>query len=198
MEVLQMGRRNRLSRGLIGILAVTVALGLVFYFHNTSKSKAAQDKSKLTSSAQAPAAAKETANPLKGAMVTSAPKAENPLSPTGLDKKSGAAPAIKPATQPAATPTIAKAKPFTPISGTPLADAKAKIDANDLLGARRLLSAALVAGSFSESDAAQAKSMLDTISATVVFSPQRFADDEYGGTYNVQPGELLTKIAQQH
>src|SRR5438552_1645787 len=98
MEVLQMGRRNRLSRGLIGILAVTVALGLVFYFHNTSKSKA-QEKSKLTSSAQSASASKETSNPLKGAMVTSAPKAESPNAP-GSDRKSGAAPAIKPATQP--------------------------------------------------------------------------------------------------
>src|SRR3982750_2296061 len=103
MEVLQMGRRNRLSRGLIGILAVTVALGLVFYFHNTSKSKAAQEKSKPISSAQSPAASKETANPLNGAMVTSAPKAESPTAPASVDKKS-AAPSnpIKPATQPAA------------------------------------------------------------------------------------------------
>src|SRR5881394_2063431 len=119
MEVLQMGRRNRLSRGLIGILAVTVALGLVFYFHNTSKSKA-QEKSKPISSAQTSTAAKATANPLSGAMVTSAPKSESPTTPTGIDKKTAAAPAIKPATQPAAT--VAKAKPFTPISGTPLAD----------------------------------------------------------------------------
>ena len=63
-----MGRRNRLSRGLIGILAVTVALGLVFYFHNTSKSKA-QEKSKPISSAQTSTAAKATANPISSSVM---------------------------------------------------------------------------------------------------------------------------------
>ena len=72
------------------------------------------------------------------------------------------------------------------------------MDAGDLLNARRILSAALVAGSLSDADATAAKSMLSTISQTLVFSPKPFADDEFGGTYTVQPGELLTKIAAAH
>jgi lipoprotein-anchoring transpeptidase ErfK/SrfK len=40
--------------------------------------------------------------------------------------------------------------------------------------------------------------MLNQISQSVIFSPKIFADDEFGGTYTVQPGELLTKIAQAH
>src|SRR3954464_12117492 len=34
--------RTRISRGLIGILAIVLVLGLVAYFHNTSKTKATE------------------------------------------------------------------------------------------------------------------------------------------------------------
>src|SRR3982751_3531737 len=41
MEVLIMGRsRTRISRGLLGALLVVIVLGVVFYFHNTSKTRA--------------------------------------------------------------------------------------------------------------------------------------------------------------
>ena len=36
-----MSRRRRVSRALIGVLSITIALGLVFWLHNLTKSKAA-------------------------------------------------------------------------------------------------------------------------------------------------------------
>ena len=35
-----MSRSHRMSRGLIGLLGVTIVLGLVFYLHNVSKTSA--------------------------------------------------------------------------------------------------------------------------------------------------------------
>jgi LysM repeat protein len=109
-----------------------------------------------------------------------------------------APPTTRPATQPSQGTSAAKSKPTGPISSTPLVDAKARQGAGDLLSARRILNASLVAGKFSATEAQQAKAMLSEINAAVVFSPKRFADDEYGGTYSVQPGELLQKIAAMH
>ncbi len=40
--------------------------------------------------------------------------------------------------------------------------------------------------------------MLSQINQTVIFGRQRFADDPYGGTYVVQPGDSLARIALAH
>ena len=37
--------RRRISRGLIGLLVVTIGIGLVFYFHDTSRTKATEASS---------------------------------------------------------------------------------------------------------------------------------------------------------
>src|SRR5262245_10116510 len=37
--------QRRVSRGLIGLLVVTIAVGLIFYFHDTSRSKAIEASS---------------------------------------------------------------------------------------------------------------------------------------------------------
>jgi lipoprotein-anchoring transpeptidase ErfK/SrfK len=209
MEVLMgRSRTTRLSRGLIGILAITIVLGSIFYFHNVNKTKAAdKDKGAVTTVAMA----EKTDKPAKkhhedkAAVAESGAKAEVisappivAMGPTTAPTTS-APPTTKSATQPSQQSTsLAKAKPTGPISSAPLVDAKARQDAGDLLNARRILNASLVAGKFSDAEAQQAKAMLNQINATVVFSPKRFADDEYGGTYSVQPGELLQKIAAMH
>jgi lipoprotein-anchoring transpeptidase ErfK/SrfK len=201
-----MGReRSQLSRALAGILTIVVAIGVVAYFHETTKSKAA-DKPKVSSAllTPAPAPVVEISPPkptTPAPMVSSAPKTEVSLSsakpgPSGPGSASPMSPSTRPSTQPTAM-TRTKASPIT-LSGKPLIDGKTKMDAGDLLAARRILNAALVSGSLSEPDALAAKTMLNTINQTLVFSPKHFADDEYGGTYTVQPGELLTKIAAAH
>jgi lipoprotein-anchoring transpeptidase ErfK/SrfK len=95
-------------------------------------------------------------------------------------------------------PTATLASSTIKLSATPLVDAKAKLDAGDLLESRRIYNAALLTGQLSDADATTAKAAMAQINQTVVFSPKIFADDEYGGTYSVQPGEMLQKIAVQH
>jgi len=83
-------------------------------------------------------------------------------------------------------------------SKNPLTDAQARKDSADLLGARRILNDALLSGRLSASEIDAAKKQIAEINQVVVFSPKRFADDEFGGTYSVQSGDRLTKIAEKH
>src|SRR4051794_16283036 len=90
MEVLMGRERSRLSRGLIGILTIVIAIGLVAYFHNTTKTKAAE-KPKVTSAlethkhkpAKETSAGSTTEQP---ALVTSAPQTEVTIAPAPITK----------------------------------------------------------------------------------------------------------------
>jgi LysM repeat protein len=203
-----MGRtRTRISRGLIAALAVVLVLGLIFYFHNSSKSNASQTKgpdvvAPKTSSAVA----------VKPPTPSTQPAIQISATPSNIPAQPGVAisqtPTISvggPTTKPAGTVANAgisqqppKAAPIAISSNKPLVDGKARMDAGDLLGARRVLNTALVSGSLNDADAASAKAMMSEISKTVVFSSKRFADDEFGGSYSVQSGESLQKIARAH
>jgi lipoprotein-anchoring transpeptidase ErfK/SrfK len=77
-----------------------------------------------------------------------------------------------------------------------IADAKGKLDAGKVLDARASLYAALSAGNLSESETKSAKQLLNQINAKVVFSPQHFDTDPYGGTITVPPNGRLEKIAR--
>ena len=193
-----MGReRSRLSRGLIGILTIIIAIGLVAYFHEQRRTGAAE-KPKISTALATPAGnpAREISNPAQTRW--SAARTERSLDLSRAARQAGDGhdtgdEAFNPADDGGEEEAVG-----AQLSGNPLADGKAKMDAGDLLGARRILNAALLSGALSDADATSAKSMMSTISQTTVFSPKHFADDEYGGTYTVQPGELLTKIAAQH
>lgn len=201
-----MGRtRTRISRGLIAALAVVLVLGLIFYFHNSNKTSASQTKavaevvpSKTTVTVAPPA--KPSTQPAVQISATPsnalAPQSGVALSQTPIVSVGG--PTTKPAANAAITQQQAAPKPIAISSTKPLVDGKARMDAGDLLGARRVLNTALVSGNLNDADQASAKAMMAEISKTVVFSPKRFADDEYGGSYSVQPGESLQKIARQH
>jgi LysM repeat protein len=94
--------------------------------------------------------------------------------------------------------TIVAPASAIPLSTQPLVDAKAKLDGNHLLDARRILEAALMSGKLSSGDVTSAKTTLSTINKTVVFSPRRFPEDEFGGSYVVKPGDVLQHIAAQN
>ncbi|HXE55590.1 MAG TPA: hypothetical protein VN541_21380, partial [Tepidisphaeraceae bacterium] len=83
----------------------------------------------------------------------------------------------------------------TEISTAPLADAKTRVDAGDLIAARQMLNDALAAGRLSESDADSAKKQIEEINKTLVFSPRKFPNDPWGGTHLVAGGERLGSIA---
>jgi len=79
-----------------------------------------------------------------------------------------------------------------------LADGRAKMQAGKLLEARDTVNAALVSGKLSGYDADAARALLSEINQTVVFSNRKFADDRFGGTYQVQSGDRLDKIGARN
>jgi lipoprotein-anchoring transpeptidase ErfK/SrfK len=172
-----MSRSHRISRGLIGLLGVTIILGLVFYFQNVSRSSA--KASKPTPPLTPPVSARLDAGARPPKIIS--------------------APATAPATQPTTRPTrVTRTTPPDPTSRAPLTEAAEKRDAGELPAARSILNTALLAGSLSTADSDAARKMLGEINQVVVFSPKRFADDTFGGTYSVQTGDLLRKIADKH
>jgi lipoprotein-anchoring transpeptidase ErfK/SrfK len=107
-----------------------------------------------------------------------------------------------PITKPAenSVPTTRPAPPAHPpgtISAQPLADAKSKKEAGDLLGARAMLNGALEGGRLSPADTEAARQSLGEINETLVFSKNRFKDDTLQEGYQVQSGERLARIADR-
>jgi len=94
--------------------------------------------------------------------------------------------------------TSQQSDPAPTVSTQPLQDAKAKIDAGDLLASRQLLNDALISGRLSESDAESARKQIDDINHNVIFSARKFANDPWGGNYTVASGEQLSSIARKH
>jgi lipoprotein-anchoring transpeptidase ErfK/SrfK len=214
-----------MSRGLIGLLIVIIALGAVVVFKNLSKSQARETaeladtppKSEpiaAVPSAVAAVTAKQTSNPpiptsTDDSMLikTTSPLEVGELSqPSPTSRPSLAlntqiaapAPSQAAPAQPApAQPAPAPSTP-TPPDANVLATAKSKFQAGELLQAREMLNAALLANSLSPADLSSAKQLMAEINQTVVFSPKRFADDPFGGTYSVQAGDLLQKIATKY
>ena len=74
-------------------------------------------------------------------------------------------------------------------------DADAKIKANDLLGARTTLVAAIDSKTLTPAQVDDAYRRLSQINETVVFSPRKFISDPYQVSYTVQPGDRMQKIA---
>ena len=186
-----MPRPHRISRGLIGLLAVVVVLGLVFYVNNVRKSSASEQNSPPGGTVGAPA---PTAQPGNTSRATT-PKPTEP--PKVTVNQVPANPATRPArTQTAGLPASAGSSS----SGnylTTLNEATQKKNGGDLLGARSVLNDALVSGRLSPSDSDAAKRMLAEINQTVVFSPKLASGDAFASSYTVKSGELLRSIADR-
>jgi lipoprotein-anchoring transpeptidase ErfK/SrfK len=206
-----MSRRRRVSRALIGVLSITIALGLVFWLHNLTKSKAS------------PAAAAHVdvhtpPPPPSAAPTAKVAKPETPAAaapkPSGLITQTPTAPlntTVTPTVTPTASP-IARAgepasaggslaspstRPSLSATGS-LADAQAKLDAGDFLAARNMLNASLSSGKLADADVKAAKLMLNKVNDTVIFSPRKFASDTVTSTYDVKMGDRMDRIARQY
>jgi lipoprotein-anchoring transpeptidase ErfK/SrfK len=205
MEVLMGRYGRRVSRSLIGVLLVTLVLGLAFYLKNTNRTQAEESNTAAVEAARRPelkatapmASAEKPPAPATRPVVAAAP-ATQPLVVTQTPTLA------EPTTRPMlasnnSNPTTAPTASAAPaISGNVLAEARAKKDADQLLAARTMLNDALLSGRLSSPDTDAAKAMLSEINKSMVFSPRRFADDPFGGTYSVQPGDVLQKIASRY
>ena len=214
-----MSRRRRVSRALIGILSATLALGLVFWLHNLTKTKAAPQQA--VDKHVPPPPPVDAGPAAKSPLVAQAPKPPEPGKPSGLvtqtpfPAKSSNTTLTPTSVTPTVTPVVQQspgappAKPSIPLvqttpaseaaaSATPLVDAQAKVDANDYLAARNLLNSALASGKLSPADTKSVKQLLNKVNDVVIFSPRKFANDTVGGVYTVKPGDRMERIARQY
>lgn len=188
--------RRRISRALIGILAVTIVLGLVSYFNNVSKSNAEQTAD--ASAQPAPSVGPEQAPPVPtgpqlapGALVTRTPGESTQVAV--VTPTASPAPAATPA--PTATPAP-RAAPAIPAAQA-VAEGKRQLDAGELLRGRETLNTALVSGQLSGADAAIARQLITQANEEIIFSRKVFADDIWQETYTVQSGDLMVRIANR-
>lgn len=189
--------RTRASRALIGVLTVTIVLGALAYFHQTSKTKAEQQPV-----AQAPAEQQQPAAPAAPAVTGPRLTGDALVTSTPVVPVTGSAPtaiAAAPAVAPAAPAAPARPKPTVDLSAIPddklIAEGKAKIDAGELVKGREILNAALLSGKLSESDTKLAKAIIAEANKQIVFSSKRFPDDPWQELYTVKKGDLLVRIA---
>jgi len=209
--------RKKRNRSYLAVLALIVGIS-VFAFATRNRGKKPADAAKGTPAATAPtalAAPSQTPDKVTLAQGADAPvRTETPTSgsktPAPTASKQPAPTAAKPdpatATQaadkqtgrPPTNTTAPTSKPFVIDPAAPLAlsAAKRQIEGGDFLAARATLNTALPSLSGIELDAA--KTMLADVNKTIVFSNKRFADDPFGGTYKVQSGDVLQKIAASH
>jgi len=187
MEVLMSQTRKRISRGLVIALSALIVVALIAYI-STHKSKAVAG----ANGAKGDPAAGAKGDPAARAAPTLSASAPEQGPGDAKLKQSAVSLTTAPSTQPS------KIEKVVETSNAPLIAGRAKLDAGDLLGARSILNTALVSGKLAPADAARAMLMIREINQIVVFSPRTFADDEFGGTYQVQPGENLAKIAKAH
>jgi lipoprotein-anchoring transpeptidase ErfK/SrfK len=207
-----------MSRGLVAVVGVTIVLGAVAYFHNSNKTKAKDATVAQTAQAATPAtvtpAAPKAAQPapppprstgqisLPGsakALVSQTPDTPAPTpaapKPQAIDKQIAAA--IPAPATPVNVKSTAEKAPLVS-TGNALADGKAQLDAGNLLAGRQILNDALTGGQFSEADADKAKELIAQANETIVFSPRRFTEDPFQGSYTVQAGDRPLKIASKY
>jgi lipoprotein-anchoring transpeptidase ErfK/SrfK len=185
MEVLVSRQTRRISRVLTVVLLLSfsaAALSFIYKINHQGASSAATVQTNESAAALSIAPATQPAP-----MAT--PLASPPISPPMIGpplKAEDAAFFPAPATEPSES-----------ISSL-IAGAQSDINDGRLLDARAQLNDSLKSGELSDSQTACVKSMISQINQTVIFSRRRFAEDPYGGTYVVQPGDSLARIALAH
>ncbi len=169
--------RKGVSRALAVALTLVVLIGAGSYLYRAKKKHSAMAMEPATT----PVGRAETVE----TVVTAVPATLPATAPVA-----SVVPATLPTTHPATAPT-------TQACGI-VAEARARLDRGELLGARALLNEAIVAGQLSEAQDASAKQLLGEINKTVIFSDRRFADDPFGSAYVVRSRDTLQKIANAH
>jgi lipoprotein-anchoring transpeptidase ErfK/SrfK len=195
---------RRLSRILIAILVVSVALGIWSF---GSKLASNPNPSAPNSVADAVPLAAKTPDAAPPAMPVLSPATQPAAAPPAIlpaDQASIDALPDSPTTQPdksadekVALPASATILgPTTLPSGDILTVAKQKIADGNILDAREQLNDALQTGQLDPDQSDSVKAMLSQISQTLIFSKQHFPDDPYGGTYVVKSGDSMARIAR--
>jgi lipoprotein-anchoring transpeptidase ErfK/SrfK len=195
MEVLLSRQSRRVSRLFVVILLVSFSAAALSFIYKMNHQSAASAN---------PSAALAAADTLSLANVAPstqpAPEISQPANPPMIDPPAQISPQLS-----AQLPHIAQPAAYQPPTTEPsmaissvISTAQSDIDNGRLLNARTELNDALQTGGLSDAEATTVKTMISQINQTVIFSRRRFADDPYGGTYVVQPGDSLARIANAH
>ena len=195
MEVLLSRQTRRVSRVFIVVLLVSfsaAALSFIYKMNHQSAGAASVIPS-------APPLKTDSALAANIPATQPAPEIALPSSPAMIDPPAHAAPqpAVAQPAQPAGFQSTATTEPSM-LASSVISSAQSDIDNGRLLSARSQLNDSLQSGELSVTQTASVKSIISQINQTVIFGRQRFADDPYGGTYVVQPGDSLARIAQAH
>lgn len=204
--------RHRVSRSLVVALTLTIVLliGLSIYLWRRTPNGAANQTAQSPAGGNPPATAPAAEGRIQ-AQLLSPPEERVVRTETPT-----AAPAAKPAAAADPKRDAEKQAPAEPAAGTApankprsaskpaaklpphqvLTEAKKKQEAGDLLAARDILNNALADLDAVGQEAA--RSMLREINQEVVYSARRFTKDPFGGTYAVQSGDWLAKIARNY
>ncbi len=190
MEVLVRHSKRRFSRTIAIVLVLVVGTGVF----------AAIKKIRWTSKPAVPLVVTQKNIPALPASVGPAPsvapaKVQVAQAP-GKSAKSTIAKGNAPTSRPVLLDVAPAPKPAAnlPISGHPLADAKARFDAGDLIAARSVLNDAVLADKLG-ADREAGKELLGKIAQQVVFGRRIFKDDPFSFSYVLQPGDRLQKVA---
>jgi hypothetical protein len=189
----------RASRYLFVFLTILLTVGAVVFFRdrrlhhpseaglaaiggNAIKSPALLDPKPAETLSGGPPAAAPT-------LTSTEPKLPAKANPNTIPPPAKALQApVKPAIAPAPAGTAEKL----------LADAKAKSDTGDLVGARTVLNEPLVSGGLVETDAQAVRHALMEINEKLVFSAKLYPSDPFEEPIVVQPGMHLQKLANQY
>lgn len=191
--------RPRTSRILLVILGLSVAAGVFFFVRQYRNNRAdAANAAPMGATSAAVIAVPASALPDDlDAVITRTPRLPGPT-PNGTATLAESAEKTGPTASSSAKGERPAASPAVALSSKPLADAKARADAGDLLAARDIYNAALLSEKLSPDETRAAKARLGELSETIVFSSRRFEADPWGGTFTVPPGGVLAKIAKRY
>ncbi len=194
--------RRRISRGLIALLLIVLAIGTAFFFKKTGQSRADAPEAVSAVVSAATAAGSPLAASITPAAATGSELVAIAAAPGAAPRAASPRPASVPATHPVQEPTPYIAPRAAPAPAVPVANplevGKARLQSQDLIGARDVVNDALRSGRLSATEASEAKSFLTDINKVIVFSARRFKDDPFQATYKVKPGDQMSRIAAAH
>lgn len=217
-----MSRRPRsFNQPLLIVLAIIVLLSILAYVNRRSGESKTPVAAEAPTTAPSLAAADEkpalpplliTQTPTAAAPQTGSSPPPTPAAVPGdalVSADAPAAPVKAPTTRPSWDLLLAAAPVDAPPSALPtdfasmdlpaiVAEAQKRLDAGDLIAAQAMFSHALTSGRLSPDQAQRIRQTLDPVGRQIVFSTRRYPDWQFGGTYQVQPGDSLQKIARLH
>ncbi len=206
--------RRRVSRTVVSVTVIAVAIGAALQFHHLRSSNAVtpplqmslpQQSNAITVTKDPVAIKPVDLKPAPPALKTLVTQTPDPTKPQGnstpqqaLSSPKQPQVGSKPLSNTPSAPVAAASPRTTAAPSTLIAEATTKASAGDLIGARSLLNSALLSGSLSPSDIDSVKKQMAEINQTLVFSPKQFPNDPLGGVYTVKSGDRLAAIGNAH